>query len=116
MFHLDQLSLWLAFRLDLMGSFLAFATALLSVTLAGDTINGASAGLIISNSIQALVFYTWTIRGVADVASQLGAIERVEFLGQNAPDEPPAGNEAVPEDWPSSGDLEFRNVSMRYLP
>src|SRR5690606_17452577 len=31
-------------------------------------------------------------------------------------DEPPAGNEAVPEDWPSSGDLEFRNVSMRYLP
>ncbi len=57
-FTLEELQLWLAHRLDWIASVLVLLTALLCV-LNRDTVAPAATGLAISNSLQALVFFTW---------------------------------------------------------
>lgn len=58
LFTLEELQLWLAHRLDWIASLLVLLTALLCV-LNRDSVAPAATGLAISNSLQALVFFTW---------------------------------------------------------
>jgi len=37
--------------------------------------------------MQSLVFYTWSVRGLADVAAYFGAVERMQFFNDTLPKE-----------------------------
>jgi len=86
LFATEQCHLWLAFWCDLFGAVLVVATCLLAVGYAAQ-LGAASVGLAISNSIQILVFFTWVVRGVADVVSMWDAVERVASYARNVPSE-----------------------------
>jgi ABC-type multidrug transport system fused ATPase/permease subunit len=96
LFGTEQCHLWLAFWCDLLGAVLVVATCLLAVGFA-DQLGAASVGLAISNSIQVLVFFTWVVRGVADVVSMWDAVEKVASYATQVPSEVSPG-EALEEE------------------
>jgi hypothetical protein len=91
-----------------------------------------------------LVFYTWTVRNVADAISLMSSTEKVGWLATKTPQEGDAlytadhgsnasgGKDAeggkmvvsvdagsdggAPAGWPRQGTIEFQNVWMKYLP
>eukprot|EP00775_Hariotina_reticulata_P004687 gene4687-4939_t len=140
-FNAESLNLWLAFYCDLYGAILVFAVSIFAVTMR--TVLGASTvGLAFSNTIQMLVFYTWSVRNMADAISLLASTEKIGWMATKTPQEGdalysaesgPAGgkdakeggkmivavdaaNGAAPAGWPRRGTVEFDNVWMKYLP
>jgi ATP-binding cassette, subfamily C (CFTR/MRP), member 1 len=80
-YNAESLSLWLAFYCDLFGAILVLAVC--SFSMAQRATLGASAvGLAFSNVIQLLVFFSWTIRSVADGISYMGATEKIGWLAK----------------------------------
>jgi hypothetical protein len=91
-----------------------------------------------------LVFYTWSVRYVADAISMMASTEKIGWLATKTPKEGDAlytadhsGNSAskdtkdagrmvvavdaqgeggAPAGWPRRGTVEFDNVWMKYLP
>eukprot|EP00455_Lapot_gusevi_P029933 TRINITY_DN320_c0_g1_i11.p1 TRINITY_DN320_c0_g1~~TRINITY_DN320_c0_g1_i11.p1 ORF type:complete len:1420 (+),score=463.73 TRINITY_DN320_c0_g1_i11:117-4376(+) len=116
LFSLEENQGWLAFRLDFIASLLVFATAILCVS--DRTVPAASTGLAISNSLQALVFFTWVVRGLADTASLFNSVQRIQSTRDGVHEEAPARiSQYKPSaDWPARGQIEFVNATMRYLP
>lgn len=85
-YNCDSLNLWLSFYADLYGAILIFGVCVFAVTMR--TVIGASAaGLAFSNTIQMLVFYSWTVRGVADTISQFASVEKIAWLARETPEE-----------------------------
>eukprot|EP00053_Salpingoeca_punica_P017179 m.164540 g.164540 ORF g.164540 m.164540 type:complete len:1433 (-) comp17138_c0_seq2:376-4674(-) len=117
MFTLEQLQLWLGLRLGLIASLLVFATAIYCV-LDRENIEPSTTGLAISNTIQALVFYSWFVRGIADIAAYFGAVERIQFFEETLPSEKAAiePHNRPRDSWPERGVVEFKSVKLRYLP
>ena len=117
MYCLDALQLWLGLRLGAMGSILVFATALFCV-LDRDNLEPAAVGLAISNSLQKLIFYTWFVRGAADVVAHFGAVDRIQYFTETMPSERATVTpyQAPPNRWPERGSLTFEHAVMRYLP
>jgi hypothetical protein len=98
----------------------------------------------IFNCAQMLVFYTWSVRNMADAISLLASTEKIGWMATKTPQEGealysaetgPAGsnkdpkdagkmivavdgaiNGAAPSGWPRRGTVEFDNVWMKYLP
>jgi hypothetical protein len=69
-FNLDQLQLWLSFRMDFVASLLVFVTCIFAVVEKGQ-INPSYLGLAISNSFQKLLFFSLVVKGVADITTQV---------------------------------------------
>jgi ATP-binding cassette, subfamily C (CFTR/MRP), member 1 len=115
------LSLWLAFRLDLVGVLVVLATALLSVL--NDTgASPAAAGLAMSNSFQILLFFSVMTATMGDLHAATGAVDRALDLAAVPPERDGQGEPASPEEralppaWPDRGEVEFSGVVMPYLP
>ncbi len=90
-----------------------------------------------------LVFYTWTVRNLADTISLMASTEKVGWMATKTPQEGEAlynadgsdnsgkksdnagkmvvsvdarGDGGAPAGWPRRGTIEFDNVWMKYLP
>jgi hypothetical protein len=90
-----------------------------------------------------LVFYTWSVRYVADSISMMASTEKISWMATKTPQEGGAlynsdnangggkdtkdagrmvvsvdarGDGGAPAGWPSRGTVEFDNVWMKYLP
>jgi hypothetical protein len=92
-----------------------------------------------------LVFYTWSVRYVADAISMMASTEKIAWLATKTPQEGDAlyaadhsgsgntgkdtkdagkmvvsvtagGDGGAPAGWPRRGTVEFDNVWMKYLP
>jgi ABC-type multidrug transport system fused ATPase/permease subunit len=116
MFNNDQLNLWLSFRLDFVSAILVFATAIFAVVQRG-TVDAATFGVAISNSFQQLVFYTWVVRGMAEINQQIASMQRMDYyvhVDQEAPAHIP--DQTPPENWPTRGQVELENLALRYAP
>eukprot|EP00455_Lapot_gusevi_P029940 TRINITY_DN320_c0_g1_i19.p1 TRINITY_DN320_c0_g1~~TRINITY_DN320_c0_g1_i19.p1 ORF type:complete len:1436 (+),score=492.77 TRINITY_DN320_c0_g1_i19:117-4424(+) len=116
-FSLEELQGWLAHRLDFIASLLVFFTAILCVTDRKNNLP-ADTGLAISNSLQALVFFTWVVRGLADSASLFNSVQRIQNLRQSVHEEAATriADQKPSDNWPARGEITFQNVTMRYLP
>eukprot|EP01119_Soliformovum_irregulare_P000193 TRINITY_DN1013_c0_g1_i2.p1 TRINITY_DN1013_c0_g1~~TRINITY_DN1013_c0_g1_i2.p1 ORF type:complete len:1143 (+),score=404.47 TRINITY_DN1013_c0_g1_i2:123-3551(+) len=115
-FNLDQLQLWLSFRMELIASLLVLITAFFCVFARGD-ITPSYLGLAVSNSLQMLVFFSMVVKGLADIDAGIIAIERLTYYSENTPVEAPAHTDVKPpQDWPDQGLVTFTAAQMRYLP
>ena len=116
-FTLEELQCWLAHRLDFIASLLVLLTAILCV-YNRDSVAASATGLAISNSLQALVFFTWWVRGMADCTSMLTSVARVETwrasVEESDPHRSPQTKPA--SSWPPRGQITFEGVTLRYLP
>jgi ATP-binding cassette subfamily C (CFTR/MRP) protein 1 len=113
----ECLNLWLAFYCDFFGASLVLAVASLGVGQ-WSTLGSSAVGLAFSQSIQMLVFYTWSIRLLADSVGLFGSVEKLAYLANHAPQEggrlapPSADNSKMTSDLNTKGiDLPDPEVS-----
>ena len=86
LFNGECLNLWLAFYCDMYGALLVFAVSLFAVVMRTQ-LGAAAVGLAFSNTIQMLVFYTWTVRNAADAISLMSSTEKIGWLATKTPQE-----------------------------
>lgn len=115
--NLEQLQVWLSFRLDSIGCLLVLGTCLIGVG-ADDNLTPALAGLAISNAFQILLFFSLMVRTAADVDSAIASVQRMDALAKIEPeaDKPLDHDTCPPDAWPQHGAVEFHNVVMSYAP
>jgi len=132
-FSAESLNLWLAHYCDFYGAIMVAAVACFAVGMA-DTYGAGKVGLAFSNCIQLLVFYTWTVRFIAETLFSLSSVEKLGWLASDIPVE---GKALLPESdgkdgkegrivihvdtqqqgtWPRRGVVQFENVWMKYSP
>eukprot|EP00798_Chlamydomonas_sp_ICE-L_P026578 gene26578-18344_t len=138
----ESLNLWLAHYCDLYGAILVLAVSCFAVSMA-ETLGVAKVGLAFSNTIQLLVFYTWTVRFIAETLFSMSSVEKLGWLATEIPVEGAAmykaspdaleGSKATPAHlgkivvrlnsddsdgsdscWPRRGVVQFDNVWMKY--
>jgi ATP-binding cassette subfamily C (CFTR/MRP) protein 1 len=105
---------WLGVRLELLGSFMIFITAIFIVASKG-SIRAAIAALSLSYALQITGYITRNIRFGSVVEQSFNSVERVQYYG-SIPNEAPAviPGKRPPANWPSQGALKFSNVQLRY--
>ena len=78
------------------------------------------AGLSISLALSVTQSLNWTVRMASDMESQMVSVERVKNYSSMEQEAShyvatdPAGELQQSASWPHAGDIEFRNVTMRY--
>jgi len=113
-FSIANLSLWLAFRVDIIGSLLVLACCLLA--LLDTSMDASTAGLIVSNSFQILLFFSIMSRTMGEVHDNTNAVEGARMLSNLEAEHEPAEEVEMPVKWPSKGEIKFEDVVMPYLP
>ncbi|MCJ1469079.1 hypothetical protein MMC07_007712 [Pseudocyphellaria aurata] len=105
---------WLAFRVDIVGAFVAFFAGVFVISSVGK-IDAGAAGLSLTYAVTFTENVLWLVRLYAVNEQNMNSVERVkEYLDvdQEAkaviPETRPSGN------WPSQGAIEFINYSTRY--
>ncbi|KAF9980590.1 Multidrug resistance-associated protein 1, partial [Mortierella antarctica] len=106
---------WLSVRLELLGSIIVLATSLLAV-LGRETLGPSMAGLALSYALNVTFSITYLVTSFTDLQNQLVSVERIqEYTAkkQEAPLDMPR-DQQLPESWPSSGKIVFKQYSTRY--
>lgn len=115
-FYMWVANRWLSWRIDLVGS-LVMLFAGIFVLLSIGVIDAGLAGLSLSYAISFSENALWIVRLYSNIEMNMNSVERLqEFLVVDQ--EPPA---LVPEtepreSWPEKGEIEVKDVSLRYAP
>ncbi|KAI8468106.1 MAG: hypothetical protein J3K34DRAFT_479395 [Monoraphidium minutum] len=86
LFGAEVLNLWLAFFCDFYGAIMVLSVACFGIGQ-WRTLGSGGVGLAFSQSIQMLVFYTGSIRLVAECISLFGSGEKLAWLANHTPQE-----------------------------
>jgi ABC-type multidrug transport system fused ATPase/permease subunit len=105
---------WLGIRLDMLGSLLTFAIAIIVITRSN--ISAASGGLGISTMITVQQSFSWLVRQLAEVENDMVGAERIMHYANELEQERDHNiADRKPEaSWPSEGRIEFKDVRMKY--
>ncbi|KAF9932287.1 hypothetical protein FBU30_008582, partial [Linnemannia zychae] len=111
---------WVSLRSQVLGATLLFVTTLFIVG-ARNSINAATAGLVLSYLARVGGDMNWVVQCFAAFEITMNSAERLVHYIKNLPQEPPAETSPhrqppLSHDWPSQGSLEFKNVTLRYRP
>ncbi|KAL7564370.1 hypothetical protein ACA910_001519 [Epithemia clementina (nom. ined.)] len=113
-------SRWVGFRMDsIVFLFTSIVSFLAVVVQSGGwfDVDPAILGLALSMLIYLSGIFQWCIRQSAEAVNQMVSVERIlEFgkLDSEAPLECDIDNELAKNDWPSAGNIEYENISVRY--
>ncbi|ETO36433.1 hypothetical protein RFI_00629 [Reticulomyxa filosa] len=106
----EAISRWLGFTVDLIVTLLVFSTALLCVYLSG---SGGAVGLALSYMTMLSAGLQWAVRLSAELESHMTSVERIlEY--KNLPPEGHPGRIQPPQEWPTTGKMEFKHLRARY--
>lgn len=106
---------WLAVRLELIGSIIILAAAVLAVVTVYTT--GISAGLVglsMSYALQTTQSLNWIVRQTVEVETNIVSAERAIEYGKLKSEAPAETSIKAPAAWPTSGAVEFKDYSTRY--
>ncbi|AOA60656.1 ABC type transmembrane transporter of MRP/CFTR family [Komagataella phaffii CBS 7435] len=108
---------WLSFRLQLIGSTMVLAAAIMAIlsTLTKNPLSSGTVGLIISYALDITSSLSWVIRACVAVETNIVSVERIEEycrLPSEAPYELP--DQKPPPNWPEKGSISFHDYSTRY--
>lgn len=111
-------SYWLGLRLDILGGLIAaFIGGLAVATSSTGFIPAGWLGLALSYAIEVTGFLKFGVRMIATIEADMNSVERVLFYSRNIESEAPSeipGKDPERGTWPTSGEIEIRNASMRY--
>ncbi|KAF9129913.1 hypothetical protein BGW39_003648 [Mortierella sp. 14UC] len=104
---------WLQIRLEALGACTVFIAAALAVWNAG-TLDPSLVGLALSYSLNMVQFINYMVRTVSEVQNILVSVERVDEYTQKPTEAPVETGVVLPENWPSQGQIVFKNYCARY--
>jgi ATP-binding cassette subfamily C (CFTR/MRP) protein 1 len=109
---------WLGLRLDVMGGFIAMFIGGIAVgTLDIGFIPAGWLGLALSYSIEVTSYLKFGVQMIARLEADMSSVERILFytdkIEPEAPDFIPE-KDPEPGQWPTKGEIELQNTSMRY--
>ncbi|KAF8332585.1 P-loop containing nucleoside triphosphate hydrolase protein [Cantharellus anzutake] len=108
---------WLSIRLDFLGALLTLSVALLTVG-SRSSISPSQTGVSLSYILLVQQSFSWLVRQTAEVENNMNSVERVLHYANELEQEAPHFIEAtkpLPE-WPSRGEIKFKDVVMSYRP
>ncbi|CAG8488090.1 12093_t:CDS:10, partial [Acaulospora colombiana] len=108
---------WLGVRLEIIANILIYCAGLLSV-IERFQILPSIIGLILSYATQVNVDFNYCVRQTAEVEANMNAIERLVYYSDNldVEAEPIIAQKRPPPEWPYKGDIEIRDLTMKYGP
>ncbi|XGW22458.1 hypothetical protein V3C99_005022 [Haemonchus contortus] len=108
---------WLSVRLEILGSTVILATALLAVVSRDwGTITAGAIGLSVSYSLNITFMLNLFVRQVSEVETNVVAVERIKEYTETAVEAPWRRQVPPPHGWPSYGEVSIEHYSTRYRP
>lgn len=113
--HLWAANRWLYFRITVMGSFVAFGAGV-SVMLSVGKIDSGLAGIALTYALTFNELVLWMVRMFADLEMNMNGMERVREWMSLPGEKQAAETESIRYTWPERGEIEFKNLSLKYAP
>jgi ABC-type multidrug transport system fused ATPase/permease subunit len=109
-------SRWLGMRLDANAALVLCSVLMSSILLQEfSTVNTSSLGLVLSQILQILTYVQWFTRQSAEVENQMVSTERIlEYTKLEAEAEEELDDYKPPDNWPDSGKVEVKDLSVVY--
>ncbi|KAK2536899.1 Abcc3 [Columba livia] len=105
---------WLGIRVEFVGSCIVLFAALFAV-IGKNSLNPGLVGLSVSYALQVTMSLNWMVRMTSELETNIVAVERIKEYSETETEAPwIIEGKSPPEDWPSKGELEFVNYSVRY--
>ncbi|XP_066120060.1 ATP-binding cassette sub-family C member 3 isoform X1 [Saccopteryx bilineata] len=107
---------WLGVRVEFVGNCIVFFAALFAV-IERSRLSPGMVGLSVSYALQVTFALNWMIRMLSDLESNIVAVERVKEYSSTETEAPwVVKGSPPPAGWPTQGEVEFQNYSVRYRP
>jgi ABC-type multidrug transport system fused ATPase/permease subunit len=108
---------WFSSRIPLVGGCVAVVTCVAIVhAVQVGALSPGVAGLLTLYSLSFWGVLNWGIRIWADVEARMTSVERIRFMSELPQEIPTVLAEGAIDNWPSRGEIEFRDVKARYAP
>ncbi|TFY68212.1 hypothetical protein EVJ58_g1149 [Rhodofomes roseus] len=108
---------WLAVRLEFVGATIIFIAAILAlVALVTSGVDAGLVGFVLSYALNTTGSLNWLVRSTSEVETNIVSVERIlHYIGLE-PEAPAEIPNAVPENWPTKGEIVFKDYCARYRP
>ncbi|KAJ7220100.1 ABC transporter [Mycena pura] len=108
---------WLGVRLDFLGSLLTFIVSMLAVA-ARFTVSPAQTGVVLAYILSVQQAFGWMVRQSAEVENDMNSVERVLHYATGVEQEAAIDlpEKKPPAPWPSKGQIEMKDVVLKYRP
>ncbi|KAJ3872855.1 multidrug resistance-associated ABC transporter [Lentinula edodes] len=109
---------WLSIRLEFVGAMIIWIVATLAcVALVTTGVDAGLVGLVLAYALNATSSLNWLVRTASEVEQNIVSVERILHQTEVQSEAPlEHADQTVPQPWPTSGSVEFRQYSTRYRP